>query len=79
MWIARAITRTNEPSGFVKSLVNMARWSSKLDYSNLDALIATIRATNALEESPAAYKLLNVDGSVQTRSQISALQTPPLK
>jgi len=62
---ARALTRSNEPGGFVKSLVNMARWSSQLDYSNLDALIATIRMTNALEESPAAYKLLNADGSVQ--------------
>ena len=62
---ARALTRTNEPGGFVKSLVNMARWSSKLDYSNLDALIATIRMTNALEESPAAYKLLGVDGNIE--------------
>ncbi len=62
---ARALTRSNAPGGFVKSLVNMARWSSQLDYANLDALIATIRMTNALEESPAAYKLLNADGSVQ--------------
>jgi len=61
---ARALTRSNAPGGFVKSLVNMARWSSQLDYANLDALIASIRMTNALEESPAAYKLLNADGSV---------------
>lgn len=63
---ARELTRTNEPGGFVKSLVSMARWNSELDYSNLDALIATIRMTNALEESLAAYKLLGVDGSVQS-------------
>jgi hypothetical protein len=30
---ARAFTRSNAPSGFVKSLVNMARWSSQFDYS----------------------------------------------
>jgi hypothetical protein len=63
---ARALTRTNEPGGFVKSLAKMARWSHKFDYSNLDNAITMMRTTNALEESPAAYKLLNADGSPET-------------
>jgi hypothetical protein len=63
---ARVLTRTNEPGGFVKSLAKMARWSHKFDYSNLDNAITMMRTTNALEESPAAYKLLNADGSPET-------------
>jgi hypothetical protein len=60
---ARALTRGNEPSGFVRSLAKMARWASQFDYSNLDGLITTLRGTNALEESPAQFRLLNADGS----------------
>jgi Fic family protein len=63
---ARALTRTNDPKGFVKSLAKMARWASQFDYSNLDELIATLRKTNALEESPATYKLLNADGTQES-------------
>jgi len=60
---ARALTRRNDPTGFVSSLAKMARWSSQFAYAQLDALIATLRKTNALEESPAEFRLLNVDGS----------------
>jgi hypothetical protein len=60
---ARALTRGNDPSGFVRSLAKMARWASQFDYSNLDGLITTLRGTNALEESPAQFRLLNADGS----------------
>lgn len=60
---ARALTRTNDPGGFVRSLAKMARWASQFDYTDLDALIASLRKTNALEESLATYKLLNLDGS----------------
>lgn len=62
---ARALTRGNDPRGFVRSLAKMARWASQFDYSNLDALIRSLRATNALEESPAQFRLLNADGSYE--------------
>ena len=62
---ARVLTRGNDPVGFVRSLAKMARWCAQFDYSNLDALIETLRATNALEESPAQYRLLNADGSTE--------------
>ena len=60
---ARALTRGNEPVGFVRSLAKMANWTSQFNYSGLDALIATLRRTNALEESPAQFRLLNTDGT----------------
>jgi fido (protein-threonine AMPylation protein) len=62
---ARTLTRTNDPAGFVRSVAKMARWASQFDYSNLDAFITTLRATNALEESPAQYRLMNADGSYE--------------
>lgn len=63
---ARALTRGDDPRGFVRSLAKMARWASQFDYSNLDTLIRSLRATNALEESPAQFRLLNADGSYET-------------
>ncbi len=63
---ARALTRRNDPVGFVRALAKMARWSCQFDYSELDALIAALRRTNALEESPAEFKLLNIDGTAET-------------
>ena len=62
---ARALTRGNDPRGFARSLAKMARWASQFDYSNLDTLIKSLRATNALEESPAQFHLLNADGSYE--------------
>lgn len=63
---ARALTRKNEPEGFVNSLAKMANWCIQFDYSDLNALITEIKKANALEESPAEYKLLNPDGSSAT-------------
>lgn len=63
---ARALTHGNDPRGFVRSIVKMARWTSQFDYSNLDMLIQSLRASNALEESPTQFRLLNADGSSGT-------------
>ena len=60
---ARALTRKNEPHGFVQTLAKMARWSSQFNYEGLDLLIDEVRKTNALEESPVEFQLLNLDGS----------------
>lgn len=60
---ARALTRMNQPAGFVRSLAKMARWSGQFNYSDLDALIAVLRRTNAMEESPSQFRLLNADGT----------------
>ena len=55
----RMLTRANEPDGFVKALAYAARWCSAFDYADLPSLVAALRATNAFEESPTQYKLLN--------------------
>ena len=59
----RKLTRSNEPEAFARCLAMMARWCSQFDYTDMDALIAALRTTNAMEESPAQYQLLNLDGS----------------
>lgn len=54
----RALTRNNEPEGFIKALAFAARWCSEFDYSDLPRLIAALRASKAFEEWPTHYKLL---------------------
>jgi len=57
---ARALTRSSNADGFVRSLERMVIWCSEFDYEDLDALIATLRASNAFEESPVQYRLLRL-------------------
>ncbi|MYM65557.1 cell filamentation protein Fic [Pseudoduganella sp. FT55W] len=59
----RVLTRQNQPAEFVRSLAKMARWCAQFNYADLDLLLAQLKQSNALEESPARYQLLNVDGS----------------
>jgi len=63
---ARVLTRKNQPEGFTASLAKMAKWCLQFDYANLGALIPELKITNALEESPAQYKLLNLNGTSET-------------
>ena len=60
---ARNLTRNQQPEGFVRSIAKMARWCAQFDYVDLKLLIAQLKATNAFEESPVQFKLLNLDGS----------------
>jgi len=55
----RALARANEPDGFIKALAFAARWCAGFSYADLSALLASLRATNAFEESPTQYKLLS--------------------
>ncbi len=54
----RALTRANEPDGFIKALAFAAQWCARFSFADLPALIASLKATNAFEESPVEYKLL---------------------
>ncbi len=65
------LTRSNEPTGFIKALANMAVWCSGFSYGELDGLIAAIRKTNALEESPVQYRLLRATGEANLSSSMS--------
>jgi len=55
----RALTRSDDPDGFIRALAFAVRWCAAFDYSDLLSLVAALRATNAFEESPAQFKLLD--------------------
>jgi Fic/DOC family len=57
---ARALSRNNEPGGFINSLTKMMVWCNQFDYSDLEALIASLKKTNAFEEPPSEFKLLDL-------------------
>ena len=59
----RQLTHQNDPAGFIHALALMQRWTIAFDFSNVDALIETIKATNALEHSRAQFKLTMPDNS----------------
>lgn len=54
----RALTRNGDPAPFVKFMVRMQAWTATLPYANLDELVREVKASNALEESRAQYRLL---------------------
>jgi len=54
----RALTRANEPDGFIKALTFAVQWCAGFSYTDLPSLIASLKNTNAFEESPVQYKLL---------------------
>lgn len=60
---ARQLTRHNDPEGYVKSIALMAHWTAQFNYADLPKLILDLTKTNALEESPIQFRLLNADGS----------------
>ena len=59
----RQLTRQNDPAGFIRAVDLMQRWTVAFDFSNVDALIEAIKATNALEHSRAQFKLAMPDNS----------------
>jgi hypothetical protein len=59
----RQLTRQNEPAGLIKALILMQGWTAAFDFSNVDALIEAIKATNALEHSREQFKLSTPDNS----------------
>lgn len=59
----RQLSRQNNPDGHIRALTLMQSWTVAFDYSNVAALIATVKATNALEASRNQFKLTKADGS----------------
>ncbi|MBE0627079.1 MAG: Fic family protein [Burkholderiales bacterium] len=59
----RQLTHQNDPAGFIHALALMQRWTIAFDFSNVDALIEAIKATNALEHSREQFKLAMPDNS----------------
>lgn len=59
----RQLSRQNEPDGHIRALTLMQAWTVAFDYSDTNALIASVKKTNALERSRAEFKLKLSDGS----------------
>ena len=59
----KVLTKQSDPAPFIAAIARMALWCSKFDYSDLAALIATMTACNAFEESPVRFKLTSPDSA----------------
>jgi hypothetical protein len=55
----RLLTREGDPSGFIKAMSDIQRWTAEIDYAaSLPELIRSVRKTNALEKSLVDHHLL---------------------
>ncbi len=59
----RQLSRQNDPDGFIRALALMQQWTVAFDYADVNALIETVRRTNALERSRVQFRLTMPDGS----------------
>lgn len=55
----RALTRSDNPDGFIKALACSASWCAGFEYADLPALIDALKRNNAFEESPVEFRLLD--------------------
>lgn len=74
---ARQLTRQNEPAGFAKAIIRMARWCAQFSYADLDQLIADLTACNAFEESAINFQLLDYKKSVEGKLSATNVRTAP--
>lgn len=59
----RQLSRHNDPEGLVRALSLIQGWTVAFDYNDIDKLIETIKATNAMERSRAQFTLQMPDGT----------------
>jgi hypothetical protein len=62
----RRLTRQNDPEALIRALSLIQAWTTAFDYSDIDALIAAVTRTNALERSRTQFRLTMPDGSPLT-------------
>ena len=60
----RQLSRQNEPAGHIKALTLMQAWTVAFDYSGIDALIQSMKASHAIERTRADFRLLLPNGDV---------------
>lgn len=68
----RQLSRQNDPAGHIRALSLMQAWTIAFDYSDIDALISSVKKTNALERSRGQFKLTMPDGSALSASKDTA-------
>jgi hypothetical protein len=59
----RQLSRQNDPIGLIHVLALTQRWTAGFEYSDVDALIESVKRTNALERSRMQFRLTMPDGS----------------
>ena len=59
----RQLSRQDTPDGFIRALSLAQQWTVAFDYADVNALIESVRRTNALERSRAQFRLTMPDGS----------------
>jgi len=65
----RQLSRQDTPDGFIHALSLGQQWTVAFDYVDVNALIESVRRTNALERSRAEFRLTMPDGSPLAREQ----------
>ncbi len=60
----RALTRGDDSKPLTNAMAKAAMWTASFDYSAYDAVLVKLRESNAFEESPAQYRLLDVNGAL---------------
>ena len=58
----RQLSRQDNPEGHIRALTLMQAWTLAFDYSDIDALISSVKKTNALERARSQFKLTMPDG-----------------
>ena len=59
----RPLSIQNDPTGHIRALSLMQRWTVAFDYSDTDKLIAAVKRTSALERSRGEFRLTMPDGT----------------
>ncbi|OGA42168.1 MAG: cell filamentation protein Fic [Betaproteobacteria bacterium RIFCSPLOWO2_12_FULL_62_13] len=59
----RQLSRQDTPNGLIHALALMQQWTVAFDYTDVSALIESVRRTNALERSRVQFRLTMPDGS----------------
>ena len=62
----RVLTQGQPTEPLIGAISRMAVWCARFDYSDLVKRVPQVKATNALEESSAEFRLPNADGSRAT-------------
>jgi hypothetical protein len=60
----KRLTNNNEPQAMVRAIAKMAVWCAQFAYSDITTVVAQMRACNAMEESAASFRLIDLQGKV---------------
>jgi len=59
----RALTRGNDPDPLVRAVSRISKWATLFDYKDLKEVVARMKQSNAFQEEPKEFKLLDPAGA----------------